>query len=257
MSAMLQKSRVIILVKALPQRSTKHGETVCCAGMTVEGEWKRLYPIRFRRLSGESSFKRWDWVEFGYRRPIHDSRKESCHVFEDTIRVDGQLQLSRRGRLLEPFVMPSVKSAADRGKSLALIRPRNTRFWFKPKSVKAIELEREKLAAAAAANFQTSMFDKDLAALEPTPYDFRFDFEDENGKHTYRNGDWEAHVMFFKERNRTSEKQALDWMDQVFNEEYPRKGMLFAIGNMASRPNTWQLLGVLRVDEPQQPSLAL
>lgn len=28
--------------------------------------------------------------------------------------------------------------------------------------------------------------------------------------------------------------------------------MLFAVGNMASRPNIGQLLGVLRVDEPMQ-----
>ncbi len=35
-------------------------------------------------------------------------------------------------------------------------------------------------------------------------------------------------------------------MDGVFNEDYPRRGMVFAIGNMTKRPQTWQLLGVLR-----------
>lgn len=45
-----QKRRVRILVKAFPQPSNKHEETVCCAGVTEDGlELLRLYPIRYRR----------------------------------------------------------------------------------------------------------------------------------------------------------------------------------------------------------------
>jgi len=44
-------------------------------------------------------------------------------------------------------------------------------------------------------------------------------------------------------------------MSKTFNEEYPRKGMLFCVGNMAKRHHTWQLLGVLRVDDTGQTSL--
>ena len=43
-----QKRRVHILVKAFPQPSTKHEETVCCAGVTEDGrKLLRLYPIRY------------------------------------------------------------------------------------------------------------------------------------------------------------------------------------------------------------------
>ena len=43
-----QKRRIRILVKAFPQPSTKHEETVCCAGVTEGGrELLRLYPIRY------------------------------------------------------------------------------------------------------------------------------------------------------------------------------------------------------------------
>ena len=62
--------------------------------------------------------------------------------------------------------------------------------------------------------------------------------------------------MFWRERKRTSETEALRWMDGTFNEEYPRRGMAFAIGNMAKRPQTWQLLGVLRLDEVKQTAFA-
>ena len=33
-----RKRRVRILVKAFPQPSTKHEETVCCAGVTEDGQ---------------------------------------------------------------------------------------------------------------------------------------------------------------------------------------------------------------------------
>ena len=44
MSATPQNCKVTILVKALPQPSKQYGETVCCAGVTAEGQWKRLFP---------------------------------------------------------------------------------------------------------------------------------------------------------------------------------------------------------------------
>ena len=60
--------------------------------------------------------------------------------------------------------------------------------------------------------------------------------------------------MFWRERQRTSEAEALKWMDGVFNVEYPKRGMAFAIGNIAKRPHTWQLLGVIRLDNTNQDS---
>ena len=53
--------RVRILVKAFPQPSKAHEETVCCAGITEDGgELLRLFPIRFRRLPQEQQFDRFD-----------------------------------------------------------------------------------------------------------------------------------------------------------------------------------------------------
>lgn len=255
MSATPENCRVTVLVKALPQPSKQYGETVCCAGVTAGGQWKRLFPVRFRHLRGHNSFSRWDWVKFRYRRPTTDARSESCHVFEDSIEIDGKLtNKAEQLRLLTPLIVLSAKDAMTRGQSLALIRPGNTRFIAKTKSVKEIEDERQAFRRAAR---QTSMFDKELAELEPSPYHFRFKFEDGAGAHDYQSADWETHAMFWKERKRTNEKRALKWMEATYNEEYPRKGMVFAIGNQAKRPQTWQLLGVIRLDEAKQSELPL
>ena len=252
MSATQQNSRVVVLIKALPQPSKTYGETVCCAGVTADGQWKRLFPIRFRHLSGDSSFSRWDWVRFGYRPPTRDKRIESCHVFEDSIVVERTLPSDERSRLLTPLLTGSAAEAADLGRSLTLIRPKNTRFIAKQKSAAEVADEREAYKIAAK---QTSIFDKELAELEPSPFDFRFQFEDASGRHDYQNGDWETHVMFWRWRESYGEKGALERVAGVFNDEYPKKGMVFALGNQAKRPQTWQLLGVIRLDESLQGEL--
>jgi hypothetical protein len=247
-------SRVTILVKALPQPSKQYGETVCCAGVTEDGKWKRLFPIRFRHLQGDQSFSRWDWVSFKYRKPTRDTREESCHVFEESITIDGTFPNKERSRFLNRFIIGSAQQAMEQAQSLALIRPRNTRFVYKTKTAAAIEEERQAYRQAAQ---QGSFFDQKLADLEPSPYEFRFAFEDESGAHNYESGDWETHAMFFHERHRTNEAEALKWMDSTFNEHYPKQGMAFAIGNMAKRPQTWQLLGVIRLDVSKQDELKL
>lgn len=239
--------RVTILVKALPQPSRRYGETVCCAGVTPDGLWKRLYPIRYRHLSGDNAFSRWDIVRFRYRLPKQDKRSESCSVEEESIEIVGQMPRTVRSRLLDPLILPSVAEASRRGKSLALIRPRHTRFVYKPKTITALAEERESYARAAR---QGSLLDKELEALEPTPYEFRFRFRDDEAEHTYTNGDWEAHAMFYRERKRRKpDAEILERMDHVFNVQYPEKGIAFAVGNQAKRPHVWQLLGVLRLDE--------
>jgi hypothetical protein len=172
---------------------------------------------------------------------------------EDSIQVSGRMPPKDRSSFLNGLVSPSIKAAEASGKSLALIRPLETLFYFKKKKPSELEEERRTYAVAAS---QGSFFDEQLKALEPSPHEFRFKFKDEAGSHDYANGDWEAHAMYFNGRKREgSEQAALDWMTRTFNEEYPRKGMLFCVGNMAKRPQTWQLLGVLRVDESSQLSL--
>lgn len=247
MSVTATESRVTILVKALPQPSKKHGETVCCAGITPDGSWKRLYPIRYRHLAGKTSFERWDIVSFRYRTPVHDKRTESCAVEEDSIAIVGKMPKCERAPMFNRLLLPSVSEAGRRGQSLALIRPSGARFFYRQKSTDEIAEAKDAYAKAAR---QGSLLDKELETLEPTPYDFKFRFHDADGEHTYTNGDWEAHAMYYMGLRRgKTVREALEWMDHTFNVVYPEKGMAFAVGNMAKRPQTWQLLGVIRLDE--------
>lgn len=146
----------------------------------------------------------------------------------------------------------SAKQAEESGASLALIRPRNSVFKYRRKTDAQLHKEREAYVRAAS---QGSFFDKALAALEPSPYRFGFSFEDDAGPHAYQCGDWEVHAMFFHGVRRYGEQRTLAWMNETFNVRYPAMGMAFALGNMAKRPHTWQLLGVVRLAEEAQPDL--
>jgi hypothetical protein len=252
MSVTPQSSRVVVLVKAMPNPSKKYGETVCCAGVTAEGKWKRLYPIRFRHLQ-DSKFNRWDWVRFQYRTPTGDTRAESCHVWEDRLSVEGELPKKERLSLLGPLILPSTDEAARRGMSLTLIRPLNPEFHCRRKSPEIIAAEREGYRLAAR---QKSMLDKELEALEPVPYAFAFTYDDGAGRHTMRCGDWETSATYWYWSKAYGEHEALERMLTTFNEEYRNKGMVFAMGTLKKRPKQWILLGVIRLDEAQQASFA-
>jgi hypothetical protein len=250
MSVTLRNSRVVVLVKAIPNPSRKYGETVCCAGVTGEGTWKRLYPIRFRHLR-DNKFKRWDWVKFEYGPPKSDTRPESCHVYEDRLTVDGVLPKKERASLLNSLISPSTNEAAARGMSLTLVRPASSQFRYHQKSAVDIHDERQGYRFAAQ---QISMLDKDLEALEPVPYDFEFLYEDAAGKHRMQCGDWETSAAYWNISRSQGERAALDHLSKTYNEEYPRKGVVFAMGTLKKRPGQWILLGVIRLDETQQES---
>lgn len=61
--------------------------------------------------------------------------------------------------------------------------------------------------------------------------------------------------MYFNLRKGYGEEHALQHMDETFNEEYPAKGMVFAMGTVFTRPWQWLLVGVIRLDPSKQGSL--
>lgn len=160
-----------------------------------------------------------------------------------------------RAGFLDGVIVPSTEVAAERGRTLALIRPSNVRFRYEKKHPQQIEKERQADASVAR---QGTFFDQELIALEPCPYAFRFDYETEDGK-AHRNvcDDWEAAAMFYNFTKRYGDARALSMMHKAFNDDYPRKGMAFALGTHSRYPTTWLLVGVIRVDRVAQLGLGL
>jgi hypothetical protein len=256
-SSTLEKSgreRVLILVKALPHVGQRHGETVCCAGVTLDGQWRRQYPIHFRRL--QEQFARWSWIEYDWIAPTaEDRRSESRRVQEHTIQVVAEMPKRERPQFLAPVVTASTAEAAAKGMSLTLVRPLKSRFYWKAKT--AGQIEKERVAYDAAAR-QQSFLDPVLVAMTPCPYAFHFDWTDADGKpHKSTCDDWETAATFYRLEKTLGPEGALAEMDTIFNERYPAKGMVYAMGTHSRYPNIWLLVGVLRLDPASQLSLAL
>jgi len=61
-----ERIRVVPTVKAYPEASQRHGETVCVAGVRTDVgpyRWVRLWPINFRGLSFDEQFKKYEEIE--------------------------------------------------------------------------------------------------------------------------------------------------------------------------------------------------
>ncbi|MBF0180156.1 MAG: hypothetical protein HQM03_09040 [Magnetococcales bacterium] len=245
------KEQVLILVKALPHVSGNYGETVCCAGVTQDKQWRRQYPIRFRYLK-DNKFTRWQWVEYEWRLS-KDRRPESRRVVEESIRPLESMKERDRSAFLHSLVLGSTKEAEQRGQSLALIRPHVPKFSWKKKSNEEIVTERHKYAEAVR---QLNLFDvnEEMRALEPCPYEFRFSFSTDSGSHNHVCLDWETSATFFKFRLKYGEQAALEKMQKIFGEQYIQKGMVFAMGTHSVHPQ-WLLLGVIRLDPPPRQGL--
>lgn len=245
----------MVLVKALPQPSEKYLETVCVAGLTVTGEWRRLYPVRFRQL--DNRFKRWQWVEYKWQTPRadRDRRSESRNVDNESLKSLAIMKPTERARFLAPRIRESVAEAAALKESLALIRPHETQFSWERKTLDEIAAERSAYGKAAQ---QSSFLDGELKALEPCPFKFHFQYKTADGKsHRGLCHDWETSAAFNLLSKKYNAEGALAHLNREYNERYPKAGMAFAMGTHSQHPDQWLLIGVVRLDEERQTGFAV
>lgn len=90
MRVVAEAAQVLITVKTTPMPSTTYGDTVCVAGVRIDGgrcEWIRLYPIAFRWLADAAKFKKYDIIDVEVRCRDADTRPESYSPTEDSIKV--------------------------------------------------------------------------------------------------------------------------------------------------------------------------
>ncbi|MBT2502508.1 hypothetical protein [Curtobacterium sp. ISL-83] len=85
-----QRVRMMVTVKAAPEPSRSYIDTVCVAGVRVDGdvrEWVRLYPVPFRHLSTAQQFAKYDIIEVDTLPAKNDSRSESRRPIWESLDV--------------------------------------------------------------------------------------------------------------------------------------------------------------------------
>lgn len=245
-----------VIVKAAPRISKQKGVTVCCAAIDRDGAWVRLYPVSFRYLEERQKFARWDRIKYRWRRPrtVLDTRTESRRIDDKSVEILGILPPSQRSALVNRTAVTSLKTEAAAGRSLALLRADILDFWYERRTTEemAQEVAKRMNVRAQGDMFQVS----ETVAQEASPFVFKYRYRDADQVREGTCQDWETEATFLKRRRElATEKEALDWMMHRFGVEWPKRGIVLAMGTHSRFLNTWLINGIIRVDPEVQPNL--
>lgn len=191
-----EHKRILITVKSYPRPSQTHGETVCVAGITDDGQWIRLYPVTYRDLPKDQQFSKWDWIEASVTKSKLDYRPESYVADPTTIRriahVGTKRHWEERRRLVLPHLDQSLEHLKTTNRSLGLIKAKVTDFIMEPDDT---DWSPEKKAALR----QRTFFTRREGVLEKVPFTFKYRFTCPNHScpgHTATIVDWEVYQAY-------------------------------------------------------------
>ena len=157
-----EKKKILILVKAYPERSKKYGSSICTAGITEDNQWIRIYPIKFDYFIKKLKIKKFTWIEAEVQKAKEKlMRKESHNVKLNTIKIidDSLANLSgssskkkeiweKRRRTIRNMLNDSINELKQKWQedrtSLGIIQPNLIDFSFR-KDLGEIKIEKEKI----------------------------------------------------------------------------------------------------------------
>ncbi len=141
-----EKKKVLVTVKAYPEKSKKHGTVVCTAGITDEGDWIRLYPMPYSSFLGAQKIQRYDWIEAECEKVTDEKlgRKESYRVHDGSVniidrslslgKIKGKAPWEKRNEIILPKIAPSLEYLQEQYQkdktSLGLIKPTAVMDFF-------------------------------------------------------------------------------------------------------------------------------
>jgi hypothetical protein len=253
----LVTKRVLITVKAAPNPSERHGETVCVAGIEIDdlghAKWIRLYPINFRHLESDGKFKKYEVVTVDCVPARQDSRLESWKPAMATMaHVQWLRDWSKRKPWVENLItddmcgLREAAAASPRNASLGLVRVRKILDFVVTPHPGWTAPEKAKIDAYVN---QLELFDtEEKSALEAPAYRGHYKWLCGNRVcrgHDMGLIDWEFVALQRHLRGRSDNeiREALQarWLDEVCA---PGKDVAFYVGNQAKRAQVFSVLGV-------------
>ncbi len=250
-----EKKRVLVTVKAYPEKSTKYGTTVCTAGITDEGEWIRLYPMPFSSFLGAEKIQRYDWIEVECEKAKGEklSRKESHRVREGSVKiidrslsqqkVNGRVLWPERNDIILPKCAPSLEFLEKQYKkdktSLGIIKPAEViRFYPREPLNQPPDLK----------EYQRSLDNQIIPIVADIPHIFAYEFkspESENSKiHDIMCEDWELFESFRSWWKNYPDVDLLwEKLHKRFFEFMIQQDFYFYMGMYSQMP-TWLIIGL-------------
>ena len=257
------KKKILIIVKAYPERSGSYGSLICMAGLTEDNDWIRIYPVPFDYYIRKLKFKKFTWIEAEVRKSREKlMRKESYKVNENSINIidtnlanlKGKSQKERseiwaqRRKILENKLSDSIYELDREYKSdktsLGLIKPKSFCLNFR-KPLKDIKIETEKFLQKTLSGDKILVADKIEHSIS---YKFKCEHPDcfcnKNDKkfHDITCEDWELFQPIRdwpgspEEVEQKIKKKFEDWMKI-------QRDLYFIMGMYSLQPS-WMIIGL-------------
>lgn len=247
---MSTKIRLLITVKTYPNPSSKYLETCCTAGMTENGDFLRLYPIKYRYLPDHKKYKKYQWIELETEKFEKDPRSESFRPISDSIRLLEKVPTSNKWEERKKIVLSKgtqtmcfLNSKKQTEISLGIVKPRLVKnFLYKPVNRKWTPKIQKRFD-------QLQIFDPQPKQLEKIPYKFSYEFlcEEKDCKgHKMLIADWEVAELYrrmrtkFQDEKIACEKVKSKFFGELCSDKYDT---YFYVGTVLKYA-TWIILGV-------------
>ena len=253
----------LIAVKAYPNPSKAHVETVCVAAITREEGWVRLYPIGFRSLPDGQRFKKYQRIHLRMRKHDRDHRPESYRPDEQSMKLCDEIgtkdKWRERWRWIRPTLGPTMcdlqRLQELHSRSLGCIKPRDVDKLI------VEETEAEWAGRKRAVIDQMALFDPVETKLEKIPFVFKYHYrcEEQNcGGHTQSILDWELMEFYRKVRDEGATPNDITaairarFLDELCSKS---KDTHFFVGNHSRFPVSFMVLGVFWPPKSAQAEL--
>lgn len=243
---------LLVLVKAYPSISIKHGEAVCVAGLRVDSpspRWVRLFPVGFRDLPAEQQFRKYDVVQVRVQKHGSDLRAESYRPDLSSIRVGQHLSPGKHWPSRRQWVEPMLgltMCGLDRGRrsggdgpSLGVVRPRRV--------IDMAVRDSEPWSPSQLNTLHQGSLLAVKSELERPTHSFVYRWQCEEPGcrgHEQTVVDWELGQAYRSWRGRgrdVVEAVRQKWLSELCAEH---RDTLFFVGDQHQRPGSFMVLGV-------------
>ena len=269
------EERILITVKTYPNLTSNHGELVCTAGITESGEWRRIYPVPFRKLGESEQYHKFDWirVRLTTAAPM-DTRPESrklvqgCEIIKES-QISDYLERSRIIFSKTPVYYSKQSLLSDlheKGPSLAIFKPteildmdyEKTDSEWSPKKLEAFQRDREQYELFSTREEHRRRY---LEAAQKIPFIFRYRFKDSEGKVLRMMvEDWEIGMLYINSMKSPKCHGCSEEAAKMTVERYMKfaqeRDMFFFLGTswknqQRNAPNPFLIVGVYYPKKPK------
>jgi hypothetical protein len=271
----LAKVRILIAVKTYPTLSKKYIELACTAGFRENGEWIRIYPVKFRLLNEDNRYKKYQWIEADVARNTGDIRPESFRVLDaDTIRLMEEVGTEREWSDRRQLILDKNKIYTNRDEIVDLAHENKLSLViFKPTEIVDFIAEPadrvwapSKLDAVLNSLKQQDLFGdqnlEEFKIMPKLPYKFSYRFKDDAGNESkLMIEDWETGQLYWNCVKRAPPEDAVRKVRQKYLDDFAKtKDLYFFLGttrewHVRKAPNPFVIVGTFHPPHIGQESL--